>query len=486
MAVLASILGIFIILLLVRTYLFSRKMGVLGGEPASVAGIDGARAAESLSRAIQFRTVSHADYDQFDYGEFEKFLDYLVDRYPLMTSTCHPFRINDYSVLYRWKGTDSSLPPLLLLGHYDVVPVEKGTEGSWEQEPFGGAISGGELWGRGSLDMKVQVISHLEAAEQLLREGFTPRRDIWFSYNFDEEQRGSRGATGAMEYFRKEGIRFDSLFDEGGCIVQGAMPGVDPPLAIIGLAEKGCANFRIRVRGTGGHSSMPPRSTALGKLSRIIADLEGNPMPARLTPPVRQMLKATGPEMSFPIRLALANLFPFRPLILKIFSASPTTNAMIRTSFSATMCRSGDAPNVLPLVAEGVINCRPLPGDSVQDALDHLHKIARKTCPGEDYEIDILLGDDASALSPHETDSFEKIKATINRYYPQALVSPYLMMGGSDSSKFTPVCDNIYRFMPILINKEQLDRMHNSNERISLENITRSVGFFRDFIQNYH
>ncbi|MBN2627918.1 MAG: M20/M25/M40 family metallo-hydrolase [Spirochaetales bacterium] len=476
---------LFIILLLVRTVLFSRNRQSLQGTPASCDSIDGKRAAESLSQAITYRTISYGDYDKFDYGEFGKFLNFLIERFPRMAQQCSPRRINDYSVLYHWKGTDGGLPPLLLLGHYDVVPVEEGTEGEWRQDPFSGVIEGGELWGRGSLDMKVQIISHLEAAEQLLAEGFQPQRDIWFSYNYDEEQRGSRGASQAVEFFKEKGIRFDSVFDEGGCIVKGAMPGVEPPLAIIGLAEKGCANFRIKVKGSGGHSSMPPRSTALGKLSRIITDLEQNPMKPRMTPPVRQMLRVTSPEMSFVSRLALANQFLFKPLLFKIFAANPTTNAMIRTSFSATMSRTGDAPNVLPLSAEAVINCRPLPGDSVSDALNHLHRMAVKSCDPNEYEIEIILGDNASPLSPYETSSYRKIESMIKKYYPQALVSPYLMMGGSDSSKFYPVCDNIYRFMPILINKEELDTMHNSNERISLDNITRSTAFFKEFIKEY-
>ena len=320
----------------------------LSGSPADCTGINGEQAAARLSRAIQFKTISYSDYDKFDYGEFSAFLQFLKETYPLVNSRFESEIINKYSLVYRWKGSDPSLDPLLLLGHYDVVPVEAGTEKEWSEAPFDGSIKDGTLWGRGSLDMKIQIISHLEAAEQLLKEGFTPRRDIWFSYNFDEEQRGTQGAAKAAEYFKNRGIRFDTVFDEGGCIIQGAMPGVEPPLALIGLGEKGCSNIRIRIKGTGGHSSMPPRHTSLGKLSRIISDLEKTPMPPRLTAPVGEMLSVIGPEMSLINRIVLSNLFLFKSLLLKIFAGNPKTNAMIRTSLSATMARAGDAPNVLP------------------------------------------------------------------------------------------------------------------------------------------
>ncbi len=480
-----AVIIILLVIILLRTIRFSMNRQDLTGIPAEVSTTDGARAADSLSRAVRFKTVSYSDYALFNYSEFIAFLDFLKERYPLVNSTFESEVINTYSIVYRWKGIDSTLNPLLLLGHYDVVPVEKGTEEKWKYHPFGGIIEEGKLWGRGSLDMKVQIISHLEAAEELLKEGFTPLRDIWFSYNFDEEQRGMRGASEAEKYFRDRGIRFDTVFDEGGCIVQGAMPGVEPPLALIGLGEKGCSNIRIRVKGTGGHSSMPPRHTALGKLSRIITDLENNPMPSRLTAPVREMLAETGPEMSLPTRIVLSNLFLFKPLLMKIFSANSKTNAMIRTSLSATMSHSGDAPNVLPLTAEAVINARLLPGDSYNDVIEHIKKVASKSCLPEEIEFEALLKDEASALSPSDTEQYGKIKRTINEFYPQALVSPYLMMGGSDSSKFTSLSDHVYRFMPILINNEELGTMHNSNEHISLENITRSTAFFKKFISDY-
>ena len=478
--------AIFVIVILTsRTIIFSLKKTELSGSPGDCTDVNGEQAAARLSRAIQFKTVSYSDYDRFDYKEFSAFLQFLKESYPLANSRFESEIINNYSMVYRWRGSDPSLAPLLLLGHYDVVPVEAGTEDEWQEAPFGGTIKDGTLWGRGSLDMKIQIISHLEAAEQLLGEGFTPRRDIWFSYNFDEEQRGTQGAAKATEYFKEKGIRFDTVFDEGGCIIQGAMPGVDPPLALIGLGEKGCSNIRMRVRGAGGHSSMPPRHTSLGKLSRIITDIEKSPMPPRLTAPVREMLSVMGPEMSLLNRIVLSNLFLFKSLLLKIFAGNPKTNAMIRTSLSATMCRAGDAPNVLPLTAEAIVNARIIPGDRVEDVINHLRRVALKTCSPDEIEIEALLKDEASSISPSDTDQFGKIRQAINHFYPQALVSPYLMMGGSDSSKFTELSHHVYRFMPILISNDELGCMHSNNERISLENITRSTAFFKKYIQDY-
>jgi carboxypeptidase PM20D1 len=358
------------------------------------------RAAEVLARAIGCRTVSYPDPDDFDYPEFKRFLGIIKESFPLFNKICESEIINEYSIVYCLKGRNSELKPLLLLGHYDVVPIEEGTEKDWDHDPFSGEIVQDYLWGRGTLDMKSQIIAHLEGTERLLEQGWQPERDIWFSYNFDEEQGGSRGADSAVAYFEKKGLSFDMVFDEGGAIVQGAMPGVKPPLAIIGLGEKGMADFKITVQGTGGHSSTPPPSTAIGKLSKIITHIEASPMPARLTSPVKAMLSVVGPEMPLMTRMALANMYIFKPLVMKIFSKNNTTNAMIRTSLSATMIRSGDAHNVLPQQAEANINCRLLPGDSGEDVLNHLRKIALKSCSAKDFTVEIIQIREASAISP--------------------------------------------------------------------------------------
>lgn len=478
-----SALILLLLVIAVRTAMF--RSPVRKGSVPVQTKAEPSRLSESLALAVQCRTVSHVEPERFDYPEFARFIDLLADRYPGVNRVCPREIINDYSLVYRWPGKDPDLAPLLFLGHYDVVPAETDTRSGWSRPPFGGVVAEGMVWGRGTLDMKCQIIAQMEAAEELINRGWQPERDIWFSYNFDEEQGGQRGAAEAVRFFKDRGMSFDMVFDEGGAIVQGAMSGVKPPMAIIGLGEKGMANIRLTVKGSGGHSSTPPRHSALGKLSRILADLERYPMKPRITPPVREMLRSVGPEMPLVTRVALANYSLFKPLILLIFSQKPTTAAMIRTTMAATVARAGDAPNVLPLEAEAVINCRLLPGDSGEDLLAHIGKIAQKSCPREEFELTPLIMNEASALSPGKSAPYDRICRGVNRIYPNALVTPYLMLGGSDSRQFTDLSPHVYRFMPVFMTKEELDTIHNRNERISLESLERAREFFKTFMEDY-
>lgn len=438
-------------------------------------------AIERLCEAISIKSVSNFNYQAIDFKEFEKFIEFMESKYLKAHKTMEQMKISEYSLVYKWKGKDKNKKPILLMGHYDVVPVEGGTEEDWKYTPFSGAVAEGKIWGRGTLDIKCQVIALMETAEKLIGEGYIPERDIYFAFGHDEEVGGAHGARVISKYFYDNGIEFDGVYDEGGLVVSGAISGVKSPIALIGVGEKGFCNISIKVEESGGHASMPPKHTALGKFSEIICDIEKNSMKPRITAPVNELLKNICGEMGFLVKMAVANQWLFRPVLLKVLSRSAATNAMVRTTIAPTMVKGSDAANVLPQKVEGVVNCRVLQGDTCEALMKHLNSIGKK----HNAVIKPLLLEEPSPISPINTHSYSKLIETIEGVYPNAISTPFLLMAGTDSSKYYNVCDNIYRFTPIWITDEERGTIHSTNESISIENYGRMLHFYEQFIRNY-
>ncbi|MFH2133361.1 MAG: M20 family peptidase [bacterium] len=440
--------------------------------------IDVTRVADHLSRVVQKQTISNTDLSRVNWTPYQEFVDLLVESYPNVHRHLERETVNEYSLIYRWKGQAPDLKPVLLIAHSDVVPVEKSTADQWEHPPFSGVIADGFVWGRGTMDMKLHLISILEAIEALLADGFTPQRDIYLAFGHDEETRGELGASSMARLFAERGMTFDFVLDEGGCVTHGGFALLNKPMAMVGIAEKGITSIRLTVEGTGGHASMPPRHTAVGVLAKVIADLEKQQFETRICAPVREQFECLGSELPFYLRLLTANLWLFGPLFKRLMARSNVGNAMLRTTTAATMIEGSMAHNVLPPRASAIVNFRLLPGETIADVLAHIKKIAGLPT----MVIEPLMADDPSLVSPSDSDGFSRVENTIHRIFPGVLVTPYLVMGGTDARRYETVCRNIYRFSPMLIEQSDLDRIHNVNERISLENIERSVQFFQTLI----
>ena len=459
-----------------RAALFrSRRYAV---EPERGIKIDVDRAAGRLSGAVQIPTITASDPEKADRAPFEQFIHYLEEAYPSAHAVMEREIVNGYSLLYRWKGREEGLKPVLFMAHIDVVPVEEGTEQDWHYPPFSGALADGFVWGRGTMDIKNQLISVLEAVEYLLAEGFTPARDFYLAFGHDEEMRGEEGAVKLSALLQSRGISFEYVLDEGGAVTVGAMPGVDRPIALVGIAEKGYADIRITAEGETGHSSMPPKHTAAGMIGRAVAELEKKQRPARISPYLKEMLAYIGPEMKFGLRVILANLWLFGPLFKLIFKSSRTGNALLRTTTAVTVLEGGSRPNVLPRKASAVINFRISPGESVSELLDHVRRVV-----GKKIKVEPIQATEPSRISPVDGSGFKTVEQAVYAIFPEAVTVPYIVMGGTDAIRYEPVCDQIYRFTPMLISVEDLERMHGTNERLSLENVERGVRFYVELLK---
>jgi carboxypeptidase PM20D1 len=459
-----------------RAALFrSRRYAV---EPERGIKIDVDRAAGRLSGAVQIPTITASDPEKADRAPFEQFIHYLEQAYPSAHAVMEREIVNGYSLLYRWKGREEGLKPVLFMAHIDVVPVEEGTEQDWHYPPFSGALADGFVWGRGTMDIKNQLISVLEAVEYLLAEGFTPARDFYLAFGHDEEMRGEEGAVKLSALLQSRGISFEYVLDEGGAVTVGAMPGVERPIALVGIAEKGYADIRITAEGETGHSSMPPKHTAAGMIGRAVAELEKKQRPARISPYLKEMLAYIGPEMKFGLRVILANLWLFGPLFKLIFKSSRTGNALLRTTTAVTVLEGGSRPNVLPRKASAVINFRISPGESVSELLDHVRRVV-----GKKIKVEPIQATDPSRISPVDGSGFKTVEQAVYAIFPEAVTVPYIVMGGTDAIRYEPVCEQIYRFTPMLISVEDLERMHGTNERLSLENVERGVRFYIELLK---
>ena len=440
--------------------------------------------AKHLSEAIQFKTISHFDPAQFDSKEFLGLHAYLEKTFPRVHAALTKEIVGELSLLYTWKGQEDGLKPILLMAHTDVVPVESGTEGDWIYPPFDGRIAEDYVWGRGALDDKFSVLGILEAVEALLEEGVQPKRTILLAFGHDEEVGGHNGATEIVAFLRSRGVELEYVIDEGMAVTEGIIPGISTPVALIGLTEKGGALLELTTEITGGHSLGTAQLTSVGILSTAIHKLEQYRFPPRLTGPIRQMFSTLAPKMPFLLRMVLGNLWISGGLVKRQLASSKTTEAAIRTTVMATAFNgSGEMAWAPPLRSTAVVRLSVLPGDSIDDSLERIRQIIG------DPRVHIrvmkeLPCREPSPVSTTSSWSYDVIQRTISQVFPGILVAPSITTAGTDSRHYTELSDNIYRFMPLLVNSEDLQRIHGINERLSLENCGKIVEFYIQLIRN--
>jgi carboxypeptidase PM20D1 len=336
--------------------------------------------AQRLAQAVRFRTISwqegaaQADVEASRQA-LVSFRDWIAATYPAFSAQASREIVSDYSLLYTWKGSDPSLAPYLLMSHMDVVPVAPGSEPDWTHPPFAGDIAEGYVWGRGTIDTKAGIIGQLEAAEALAREGFRPKRTVMFAFGHDEET-GGQGNTRIAAMLAERGVRLEFVDDEGGVIATGAVPGIEGPVAVVGVAEKGYLTLQLTAHSPGGHSSLPLpiAQTAIGRLAHALGNIERAPFVGKIDGVSREFLQQLMPYMSFGQRLAIANLWLLEPVVVTSMSAAPASAAILRTTIAPTMVQGGVKENVLPPSATLTINFRVHPRDTTQSVLDHIRQ----------------------------------------------------------------------------------------------------------------
>jgi carboxypeptidase PM20D1 len=456
----------------------SRQLAVA---PAPKLSIDLQAAAQRLAGAIPIRTVSSLDDPAASGAEFDRLHAYLKQQYPKVHATLKKEVVGQKALLYTWPGSDPAAKPIALMSHQDVVPIAPGTEKAWSVDPFGGEIKDGFVWGRGTLDNKGNLFAQMEAIELLLASGFQPKQTVYLVMGDDEEVSGLRGALPIAELLKSRGVRLDWVLDEGLLVLDGVLPGLSQPAALIGLAEKGYATFFLSLDTAPGHSSMPPARSAIGRLSAALARLEAHPMPGGIRGVAGEMFGTLAPEMSGINRVLLSNLWLTEPLVRSQLEKSPSSNAMLRTTTALTIVRAGNKDNVLPGRAEAAVNFRVLPGDTLASVEAHL----RRQLGDDDIQIKRYPGNaEASPVSPTDSAGYRAIAQAVRESFPDALVAPGLMTAATDSRHFSLVSDAVFRFSPYRMKSEDLARFHGNNERLAIANYGEMIGFYHQLLRN--
>ncbi|MBQ8088305.1 MAG: M20/M25/M40 family metallo-hydrolase [Clostridia bacterium] len=428
--------------------------------------LDASAAVAHLSRAIQFETTSYVDTTRIRYEEFDALHDWLRQTYTdvLAAGSCEEI---GHSLLITLPGSDAMLRPALLMAHQDVVPVVPGTQERWLHAPFSGDVADGMIWGRGAMDIKQMLVGILEAAHTLLGRGERLKRTLYLAFGEDEETR-STGARAIAQTLKARGVQLEFVLDEGAGDVMdaGDYGAPDALVCPIGIYEKGYADMRLTARSRGGHSSNPFRGTSLGALAKAISQITEHMPPPRLSDAVRQSLVELRPFITEePMRAWTLDIDAHEAELLDWFSAHESLYHLVRTTAAPTMIRGGSqAGNVMPQDMEAVINFRLCPWDTPESLLAHC-----KALVGDGVELSYVQK--ISASTPSRTDrlGYERLKATLERYFDRLRFIPMQNRGATDARNYESICDCVLRFGPFLEEEDiSQEGIHGTNERISV------------------
>lgn len=433
-------------------------------------------AALHLSQAIQIKTISFGDTLAIDTAEFLKFRSFLEVSYPTVHAKLTRQTFNQFSYVYKWTGKDTSLKPYVLMAHMDVVPVEAVAESKWTVPSFSGAIKNDTIWGRGAVDDKVSVIAILESVEQLLKQNYTPNRTIYLCFGHDEEISGKRGAKVISNWFKEQNIKPAMVLDEGGQIDTKHFKQLNRPFAVIGTSEKGYANFDLSVEIPGGHSSMPAAETAIDVLNKAIANIRAHAMEPAITPTMQELLDRTKSAETFGKRLVLSNLWLFKGIMISQLEKTKETNAMVHTTLVPTILHSGIKDNVIPTVAKATFNSRILPGQTSDDVLNFIVKAVNDDRVVIKKQTISLM--EPSPITSYENPEFKKMEQIIYKTVPEVIVSPFLMIGATDSRYYRSFSDAVLNFSAV----QDVKGFHGIDERIGKADLNRMIFFYNQLI----
>ncbi len=473
--IILTILILTTLYILVRTIIFEWSYGSVGKTEGI--SVDEAQVAEHLAASIRCQTVPLDDTGKPDPQAFQQLHRMLAETYPLVHQKLKREVINGFSLLYTWQGSRADLDPVMLMAHQDVVSADP-TE--WTHPPFEGVITDGFIWGRGTLDIKNQLIGIMEAAEMLLSQGYRPERTILFGLGHDEETGGVNGCKILGQQLKERGIHLAGIVDEGGGISAGLAAGVRGPVALIGVSEKGYLTVEISVNSAPGHSSTPPPQTAIGILARALARLEARPLPVHLRR-LRPLYHGIGRGAPIYLQVAFANVWLFGSLLKRWLVSNPEMNASMRTTTALTIINGGVEDNTIPAEARAIVNFRLLPGDTIAEVLWH----AKKSIKDERVKIKPVEGKYNEALPTSSTSgqAYNSLKHVVRQVFDNPPVAPFVMLGGTDCQHFIQICDDIYRFTSLEMDESFRGLEHGIDERIPVEGMGKMVKFYAQLMK---
>ncbi len=429
--------------------------------------------AQKLSKMVQMETIS--DRADPTIEKFRAFHGLLEELFPRVFVTCEKIEI-DGNLLLKWSGKTAG-EPIMLMSHMDVVEAT----GEWKYAPFSGTIAEGKVWGRGAADTKCSLMAFLQAAEELMEQGYVPACDVYLGSSCTEEIGGS-GAPKLANYLKEHGVKLSLLCDEGGSVIQNPIGGVNGHYAAVGIFEKGYGDVKFIARSNGGHASAPGKNTPIPRLAKFISRVEKkSPFKVEFSPAVNAMFSGLAPYAgNFGLRLVMHNLWLFRPLLAKVMPMiSAQAAAMLQTTIAFTMQKGSSGYNVLPQEASVCANLRFIPHQSTDESIELITNLAKEY----DIETEVLYRGYPSASLDLNGKAFHMVKETIQNCFPGIGIMPYVVTGGTDCRFYGEVCDNCVRFSPVNYGPEQMAGMHGLNENIETACLPGAVDYYKAIVR---
>jgi len=420
--------------------------------------------ARRLSQAITFKTVSYGEgvrEDERKNALIQMFL-WLERTYPYFHEDA-PQEIFGETVLYVWRGTDDNLAPVLIMAHVDVAPVEEGTDGKWTHQPFAGDLADGFVWGRGAFDNKAAVIALMEAGDRLAQANFQPRRTIMFAFGEDQVSGGAKGNAIIAKTLSDRGVRLAWVLDEGSPILKQPYPGIDRPVALVSIAEKGFVRLEL---------SAKEGQDKQAAVSRAVDAALARSFPSDIDAIQRAKLNVLAPYAPFGERLKMANLWLTKPLVIGTMQGDE-----LRTT--VRLANNGAAQNE----------------DADVRAID-VHLSRSDTVASVTEQLKAAISNDEIEIRPitatqSEPSRIEDINGPAYAYIARGIaetfvvpVAPEMMTRQTDSRHYLNVADAVLRFSPFTATPEELARVHGADERVAIADLGPAVGFYTWLIRN--
>jgi acetylornithine deacetylase/succinyl-diaminopimelate desuccinylase-like protein len=379
-------------------------------------------------------------------------------------------------------GVPDPEPPLVLLSHVDVVPVDAE---AWARDPFGGELVDGAVWGRGAVDMKDMVAMELGVMLALARSGVPLRRDVVFAALADEEAGGTHGA---LHWVRE---RPDLFADGAGRPAAAALNEVGGYSITVGgrrayavqVAEKGIVWTRVRATGTPSHGSMPSPDNAAVKLAEAVARLAARPRSARLIPVVRRFLEGLGlgdvvvraeGGDDAGARAALAAAVG-DPVLRR------SLDAMLRDTVTPNVIQVGKKVNVVPGAGYAEVDVRTLPGTDQAALLAELREIA-----GESVAVESV-----HTMPPVEWPADAPIvrlmEAALRAADPDGTPLPMMITLGTDAKAMALLGVPTYGFAPLRLDPDMpyLSLFHANDERVPVSALRFGLPVLHEVVRGF-
>ncbi|MCH5192265.1 MAG: M20/M25/M40 family metallo-hydrolase [Oscillospiraceae bacterium] len=433
---------------------------------------------DTLSQMINCKTVfTHNNENK---AEFDKFYKILEERFPTLTEKAERLTFGSGCFVYIIRGKNAQ-KNIMLMSHHDVVD---GSE-DWNTEPFCATVKDGSMYGRGTIDTKTPLFAELQACEELLKENFSfDGINLYIGSSNNEETCGD-GMVLATEYFKENGIHFDAVFDEGGAITTGMIPGVKEKSAMIAVHEKSRHMYRCTAKKSQkGHGGLNQTSNnTISQMSAFIQEVENSKIyKGDFSDEVRGTFETHAPYMQFPLNIVMGNMKLFSVVIKKVMQSIPQAKPMLSTSIAFTTISGGSEidPQIAAQEVVATMFLRCVREDDLYKGLEKIKEIAAK----HGVEIEETERDYCHPTD-YKTPQFKLLESVINEVFPDVIVSPFLLVAGTDARRFTDVADNIFRFAPIDLDEAQYASVHGANEHIKLQNVGQCVCFYKALIKKY-